>query len=76
MAMPVFVVPLPGVTKPSERIIAAFRTHALVGTADYQGMAQEEDFYAALVRDPRFAREVGKIIVEFGDAAKISLDRL
>jgi hypothetical protein len=29
-------------------------------------MAQEEDFYGALVRDPRFADTVGNLVVEFG----------
>jgi hypothetical protein len=39
-------------------------------------MAQEEDFYAALVRSPRFAAEVGNVVVEFGDAAQQgTLDR-
>lgn len=33
-------------------------------------MAQEEDFYATIVRDPRFAREIGNVVVEFGDAAQ------
>lgn len=39
-------------------------------------MAQEEDLYAALVRSPRFASEVGNVVVEFGDAAQQqTLDR-
>ena len=29
----------------------------------------EEDFYAALVSNPRFARDVGNVVVEFGGAA-------
>lgn len=51
-------------------ILAAFRTHPVVGITDYHGLAQEEDFYVDLIRDPRFAKEVGNIVVEFGTAAQ------
>jgi hypothetical protein len=47
-------------------IFNAFRTHALVGLGDDHGLALGMDFYAALVRDPRFASEVGNVVVEFG----------
>jgi hypothetical protein len=52
-------------------VLAAFKTHPLVGLLNHEGadnhdLAQQEDFYAALVRDPRFARDVGNIVVEFG----------
>jgi hypothetical protein len=47
-------------------VFAAFKTHTLVGLSDDHGLVQEADFYAALVRDPRFAREVGNVVVEFG----------
>jgi hypothetical protein len=47
-------------------IFEAFKTHPLVGLGDDHGLAQEMDFYAALVRDPRFAREVGNLVVEAG----------
>lgn len=50
-------------------IIAAFQKHPLVGLGDYHDVAQEADFYAALVRDPRFARDVGNVVVEFGSAS-------
>src|SRR5258708_36369220 len=62
--------PAPTVTSGIDGILAAFQTHALVGLGDYHGMAQEEDFYAALVRDPRFAKDVGNILVEFGNASQ------
>jgi hypothetical protein len=62
--------PAPTVSPGIDGILAAFQTHALVGLGDYHGMAQEEDFYAALVRDPRFAKDVGNILVEFGDASQ------
>lgn len=51
-------------------IFAAFKTHPLVGIGDEHGLAQEEDFWAALVRDPRFAQDVGNVVVEFGDASE------
>ena len=60
----------PTVTSAEDGIFAAFRTHPLVGLGDYHGIAQEEDFYAALIRDKRFASDVGNVVVEFGDAAQ------
>jgi hypothetical protein len=51
-------------------IFAAFHSHPLVGIVDYHGLAQEEDFYASLIRDKRFAKDVGNVVVEFGDAAQ------
>jgi hypothetical protein len=60
----------PTVTSAKDGIFAAFLTHSLVGLGDYHGLAQEEDFFAALIRDPRFAKEVGNVVVEFGDAAQ------
>jgi len=66
----------PTVTRAVDGILTAFQTHPLVGLSDWHGMAQEEDFYAQLVRDPRFAEEVGNVVVEFGDAAQQeTLDR-
>lgn len=55
-------------------IMDAFQTHAIVGMlnnegADNHDLAQQQDFYAALVRDPRFARDVGNVVVEFGAAS-------
>lgn len=52
-----------------EGVLDAFKTHPLVGLGDAHGMAQEMDFYAAVVRHPRFAAEVGNLVVEFGGAA-------
>lgn len=66
----------PIVTPAADGIFAAFQTHPLVGLGDEHGMAQEEDFYASLVRDKRFAKDVGNVVVEFGDAAQQeTLDR-
>jgi hypothetical protein len=57
-------------------IFAAFESHPLVGLADYHGLAQEEDFFTVLIRDKRFANDVGNVVVEFGDAAQQgTLDR-
>jgi hypothetical protein len=50
-------------------IFAAFKTHPLVGIGEHHSIQQELDFYTALVGDPRFAREVGNVVVEFGGAA-------
>jgi hypothetical protein len=60
----------PTVTPAVDGILAAFQTHPLVGLGDEHGMAQEADFYIALIRDQRFASEVGNVVVEFGDAAQ------
>lgn len=69
-------IPNPTVTPAVDGILAAFQTHPLVALSDWHGMAQEEDFYAQLVNDPRFAKDVGNVVVEFGDAAQQdTLDR-
>lgn len=51
-------------------IFEAFETHPLVGIGDSHGYAQEEAFYAEIIRDPRFAQEVGNVVVEFGAAGR------
>ena len=57
-------------------ILSAFQNHPLVAIGDDHNSAQEEDFYAALVRDRRFSTEVGNVVVEFGGAAQQNtLDR-
>jgi len=61
----------PSVIVPAtDGIFAAFQSHSIVGIADWHGLAQEEDFYVDLLRDPRFAEEVGNVVVEFGGAAQ------
>lgn len=62
--------PAPAVTSAVDGILAAFQDRPLVGVGDFHGLAQEEDFYASLVRDKRFVKEVGNVVVEFGDAAQ------
>ena len=59
----------PTVVNAFDGILHAFQNHSLVGIGDDHNSAQEEDFYAALVRDPRFSTEVGNVVVEFGGAA-------
>jgi hypothetical protein len=66
----------PTVSSATDGIFAAFRRRPIVAIGDYHGLAQEDDFYVALVRDKRFAEEVGNVVVEFGDAAQqATLDR-
>ena len=66
----------PTIVPAIDGILKAFRNHALVAIGDDHNSAQEEDFYAALVRDPRFSTEVGNFVVEFGGAAQQdTLDR-
>jgi hypothetical protein len=58
--------PAPTVRPAIDGILAGFQNHPLVAIGNHEDYAQQEDFYAALVRDPRFAREVGNVVVEFG----------
>jgi hypothetical protein len=50
-------------------IFEAFVTRPLVGLGDRHGLTQGFIFYENLVRDPRFARDVGNVVVEFGGAS-------
>jgi hypothetical protein len=59
----------PAVQPAIDGILSAFKDRPLVGMSDAHGLAQQQDFYAALLRDPRFAREVGNVVVEFGTAS-------
>lgn len=66
----------PTVSPAADGIFAAFQHRPIVAISDDHGMAQEEDFYASLVRDKRFPDAVGNVVVEFGDAAQqATLDR-
>jgi hypothetical protein len=68
--------PEPKIVAAIDGILDVFGEHPVVALGDAHGMAQEEDFYAALVRSPRFAAEVRNVVVEFGDAAQQpTLDR-
>lgn len=62
--------PAPKVTPAADGIFDAFKTHPLVGLGEWHGLAQMLDFYVVLLRDPRFAKDVGNIVLEVGDAAQ------
>jgi hypothetical protein len=71
LCAPTFAAPhAPRVSPATDGIFAAFKTHPLVGLSEWHGLAQELDFYVALLRDPRFAAEVGNVVVEVGDASQ------
>jgi hypothetical protein len=59
----------PKVSPALDGIFAASKSHPLVGLGETHRRAQEIDFYTALIRDPRFTREVGNVVVEFGSAS-------
>lgn len=73
-----FFIPVPrraaaatAVVRPAlDGIFAAFQAHPLVGIGDFHELADEEAFYGAVVRDPRFAASVGNIVVEFGGSQR------
>jgi hypothetical protein len=60
--------PAPKVAPATDGIFEAFKTHPLVGLGEMHGLAQIYDFYVVLLRDPRFARDVGNVVVEAGAA--------
>ena len=51
-------------------ILAAFQSHPIVAIGEWHGLAQEHDLYAALLRDPRFAAEVGNVVLETGSESQ------
>ena len=65
--------PAPKVVTATDGIFAAFQTRPLVGLGEWHGLAQMLDFYAVLLRDTRFAHDVGNIVLEVGDAAQQSV---
>lgn len=75
MLAPASAEPAPKVQPAISGLIDQFKTYPLVGLGDYHGLAQELDFYAALVRDPRFAEEVGNLVMEFGAVSQPIIDR-
>src|ERR1700741_4452960 len=70
LTLAAFAAPPPKVVNAADGIFAAFKTHPLVGLGEWHNLAQELDFYVVLLRDPRFARDVGNIVLEVGDAAQ------
>lgn len=68
--------PAPTVMSATDGIFEAFKACPLVGLGEFHGLGQEFDFYFALVRDPRFAAEVGNIMLETGGAShQVTIDR-
>lgn len=66
----------PLVRPAADAVFAAFKQHPLVGLGDAHGLAEEGEFYGVLVRDPRFAAQVGNLVMEaFGAAHQDTLDR-
>ncbi len=59
----------PKIERAVDGIFAAFAEHPLVGLGEHHNLAEAGAFYVALVRDPRFATEVGNLVVETGGAA-------
>ena len=58
------------VIKPAiDGIFEAFEKYALVGLGERHNLAQIMVFCEQLIRDPRFAGNVGNVVVEFGCAA-------
>ena len=69
LGLPALAQQAPIVRPAVDGIFEAFQNHPLVGLGETHRRAQELDFYTALLRDPRFARDVGNVVVEFGGAA-------
>jgi hypothetical protein len=68
--------PAPQVKPAIDGVLNLFKQRQVVALGDFHGVAQEEAFYSALVRDPRFAEQVGNVVVEFGgSAAQDIIDR-
>ena len=51
-------------------LFRAFGSHPVVALGDPHGLAEQMEFYAAVVRDPRFARDVRNLVVEFGASSQ------
>jgi hypothetical protein len=68
--------PAPQVKPAIDGVLDLFKQKQVVALGDFHGVAQEEDFYSALVRDPRFAEQVSNVVVEFGGSeAQDIIDR-
>src|SRR5215469_1529228 len=67
---------VPEVKAAVDGVLGLFQQKPVVVLCDQHGLAQEEDFYSGLVRDPRFVENVGNVIVEFGgEASQGIIDR-
>jgi hypothetical protein len=52
----------------TEAVVAAFRTHRLVGLAESHQLQEHHDLLQTLISDPRLPGVVDDIVVEFGNA--------
>lgn len=60
----------PATIRPAlDGLFEAFASHPLVGLGEMHGVAELLAFHRQIIRDPRFAAEVGNVVVEFGGAA-------
>ncbi|HEY6271681.1 MAG TPA: hypothetical protein VIX19_06760 [Terriglobales bacterium] len=68
--------PAPQVKPTVDGVLNLFKLKPVVALGDYHGLQQEEALYSELVGDPRFAEQVGNVVVEFGgSAAQDVIDR-
>src|SRR5690348_3825243 len=58
----------PQVKPAIDGVFELFKEKSVVALDDSHGLAQEEMLYNEIVRDPRFAEQVGNVVVEFGGA--------
>jgi hypothetical protein len=50
-------------------VLKAFETHSVVALGEIHGVLQEQAFYTALINDPRFAQQVGNVVLETASAS-------
>jgi hypothetical protein len=68
--------PAPNVSSAVDGVLDLFKQKSVVALGDAHGLAQQDAFYSALVGDPRFAEQVGNVVVEFGgESAQSIIDR-
>jgi len=68
--------PTPWIKPAVAGVLDLFKQKRVVALGDDHGLAQEEAFYSALIRDPQFAESVGNVVVEFGgEASQGIIDR-
>jgi hypothetical protein len=66
----------PNASPAIDGVLDLFKKKSVVALGDAHGLAQEEAFYSAVILDPRFAEQVGNVVVEFGGAiAQGTVDR-
>src|SRR3954462_2669823 len=64
----------PVIVEPAlDGVFRAFGNKPVVALGDPHGLAEQMDFYAAVVRDPRFPRGVRNVVVEFGASSRLEV---